>query len=108
LPRDTLGLRRETLGLGSDAASLRKANGTCSDWNATIPKPSVTIAKAEDDFRSCNVVLQERREVARGPLETLSRGIDALQGALRTQSDSYVRNASISRARSSGTSFARE
>ncbi len=46
--------------------------------------PNVIIAKAEDTFRRCNVVLQERREVAGGTLETLSRAIVARRGRRQT------------------------
>jgi hypothetical protein len=43
-------------------------------------RPNVIFGKAEDNFRSCNVVLQERREVAGGPLETPSRAMVARRG----------------------------
>ena len=41
-------------------------------------RPNDEMARAEDNFASCNVLLQERREVLGGRFETLSRGIDAM------------------------------
>jgi hypothetical protein len=52
--------------------------------NATIPEPGVILGKAEDNFRSCNVVPQETRDAAGGRLETLSRAIVARRGRRET------------------------